>query len=131
MNLESSKVVISKNAEDLFLLLDDVKNFEKLMPESINKFEVLNENTFIFALTGMPEICLEKKDKNPHSQIVMGATRESKIPFTLCVNLSELNKNQTEIQFLFEGNFNPMIAMMVKSPISKFIETLANKSKEL
>ena len=58
MNLESPKVSIEKSATYLFDSLSDVKNFEKLMPESIAKFEVLGDDAFIFGLKGMPEIKL-------------------------------------------------------------------------
>lgn len=129
MNLESPKVVVSKSQQTLFTMLEDVNNFEKLMPESINKFEVIDQNSFVFALKGMPEIALQKKSNTPYSQIVFGA-KSDKIPFTLTTNITELAENQCEVQLLFEGSFNPMMAMMVKSPISKFIETLAIKMKD-
>ena len=48
MNLESPKVTVQKSAQQLFDLLSDVKNFEKLMPENIAKFEVIGEDAFIF-----------------------------------------------------------------------------------
>ena len=41
MNLESQKVTLNKSAEDAFNFLNDVKNFESLMPENISKFEIL------------------------------------------------------------------------------------------
>lgn len=130
MKLESSKVIVSKNQKELFTLLEDVNNFEKLMPESISKFEILNEKSFVFALKGMPEIALEKKQSLPYSQIILGA-KNNKIPFTLTANISQITENESEVELSFEGSFNPMMAMMIKNPISKFIETLATKMKEL
>lgn len=130
MKLESSKVIVSKNQKELFTLLEDVNNFEKLMPESISKFEILNEKSFVFALKGMPEIALEKKQSLPYSQIILGA-KNDKIPFTLTANISQITENESEVELSFEGSFNPMMAMMIKNPISKFIETLATKMKEL
>ena len=50
MNLESPKVTLEKSAEDIFNFLSDVKNFETLMPENISKFEVLENDKFLFAL---------------------------------------------------------------------------------
>ena len=50
MNLESHKVTVEQSAEYLFNALNDIKNFEKLMPDNIAKFEVLDENAFIFGL---------------------------------------------------------------------------------
>jgi ribosome-associated toxin RatA of RatAB toxin-antitoxin module len=130
MNLESPKVNVAKSAEYLFNALNDVKNFEKLMPENIAKFEVIDENCFEFGLKGMPEIKLVKKGGTPNSQVVLGAA-SSKLPFTLTGNLNAIDANKTEVQLAFEGDFNPMMAMMIKGPITKFIETLAQNMGKL
>ena len=130
MNLESPKVNVAKSAEYLFNALNDVKNFEKLMPENISKFEVIDENCFEFGLKGMPEIKLVKKGGTPNSQIVLGAA-SSKLPFTLTGNLNAIDAENTEVQLASEGDFNPMMAMMIKGPISKFIETLAQNMGKL
>ena len=60
MNLESRKVVIEKSSQIVFDFLKDVKNFESLMPVNISKFELINDEIFLFALSGMPEITLKK-----------------------------------------------------------------------
>jgi hypothetical protein len=130
MNLESPKVTVEKSAEYLFNSLSDVKSFEILMPDNIAKFEVLDENTFIFGLKGMPEIKLKIKDKIPFSKVILGAASD-KLPFTLTAELISLSENQTEVQLHFEGEFNAMMAMMIKGPIGKFIETLANNMHKL
>jgi carbon monoxide dehydrogenase subunit G len=129
MNLESPIVNVAKSAEYVFNALNDVKNFEKLMPENISKFEVIDENCFEFGLKGMPEIKLVKKGGTPNSQIILGAA-SSKLPFTLTANLTEVN-DTTDVQLTFEGEFNPMMAMMIKGPITKFIETLAENMGKL
>ena len=64
MNLTSKKVTVQKSAEALFDFLCDVKNFEKLMPDTISKFEIIRDDAFVFALKGMPEIALELKEVN-------------------------------------------------------------------
>ena len=130
MNLESPKVSIEKSATYLFDSLSDVKNFEKLMPESIAKFEVLGEDAFIFGLKGMPEIKLKMKEKVAPNKIVLGAASD-KLPFTLTANIDSVSENTSDIQLFFEGEFNPMMAMMIKGPISKFIETLAANMNKL
>ena len=129
MNLESPKVNVAKSAEYVFNAINDMKNFEKLMPENIAKFEVIDENCFEFGLKGMPEIKLVKKGQTPNLQIVLGAA-SSKLPFTLTANLTEVN-DTTDVQLTFEGEFNPMMEMMIKGPISKFIETLSQNIVKL
>lgn len=124
MKLNSKKVTVQKSAEALCAYLSDVKNFEALMPENISKFEVINEKAFVFALKGMPEIALEVKEIISSEKVVLGAMSE-KLPFTLTGNISTIDEATSDVELLFEGDFNPMMAMMIKSPITKFIETLA------
>ena len=130
MNLESHKVTVEQSAEYLFNALNDIKNFEKLMPDNIAKFEVLDEKTFIFGLKGMPEIKLRMKDKTEFSEIVLGAASD-KLPFTLTASLNAISENVTEVQFQFEGEFNAMMAMMIKGPIGKLLETLSTNMHKL
>ena len=125
MKLESPKVTIDKSAQDTFNFLSDVKNFECLMPENISKFEVLENDKFLFALKGMPEIILKKKEVEAPNKIVLGAAG-GKLDFSLTANIIELSENSSEVQLDFAGEFNAMMGMMIKGPISKFIETLAS-----
>jgi len=124
MNLESPTISVSKSPEDVFNFLADIKNFKSLMPENISKFEVLDEDKFLFALKGMPEIILKKKEVIPPNKIVLGAAG-GKLDFSLIANITEVNTTTSEVKLDFTGDFNPMMAMMIKGPISKFIETLA------
>tara|TARA_R110000868_G_scaffold162781_1_gene394254 strand:+ start:182 stop:574 length:393 start_codon:yes stop_codon:yes gene_type:complete len=130
MNLESPKVTVEKSAQELFNLLSDVKSFEKLMPENIAKFEVIGEDAFIFGLKGMPEIKLKMKEKVASSKIVLGAASD-KLPFTLIANIDAVSDTSSAVKLDFEGDFNPMMAMMIKGPIGKFIETLAGNMGKL
>ncbi len=124
MNLESPRVTVGKSAQELFDLLSDVRNFEKLMPENIAKFEVLDDDSFVFGLSGMPEIKLKMKEKVAPTKLVLGAASD-KLPFTLEADINPISENTSNVQLLFEGEFNSMMAMMIKGPIGKFIETLA------
>ena len=130
MNLESPKETLEKSAEYIFHALSDVKNFEKLMPENIAKFEVLGEDIFVFGLKGMPEIKLKMNDKVAFSKVVLGAASD-KLPFNLTADINDLSQTSCEVQLHFEGEFNAMMAMMIKGPISKFIETLVQNMHKL
>ncbi|MFT5251673.1 MAG: ribosome-associated toxin RatA of RatAB toxin-antitoxin module [Flavobacteriales bacterium] len=130
MNLESPKVTVEKSAQELFDLLSDVKSFEKLMPENIAKFEVIGDDAFIFGLKGMPEIKLKMKEKVAPTKIVLGAASD-KLPFTLIANIDAVSDTSSAVKLDFEGDFNPMMAMMIKGPIGKFIETLAGNMGKL
>lgn len=129
MNLETKKSVINKSQKDFFEYLTDLNNFEHLMPENNTKFEVDGES-FIFGLKGMPEIRLVVKEKQEFNKIILGAA-SSKLDFSLTVNIDVVAENSCETQLLFEGDFNPMMAMMVKGPLQKFINTLTDNASKL
>ncbi|HLW31972.1 MAG TPA: hypothetical protein VKX40_06905 [Aequorivita sp.] len=130
MKLNSRKVTVQKSASELCDFLTDVKNFETLMPENISKFEVLRENAFLFGLKGMPEIGLEVKEVEKPNKVVLGAMSD-KLSFTLSANIEEISEESSSVELLFEGEFNAMMGMMIKGPISKFIEVLATKMEQL
>lgn len=123
MKLESNTITVNKSAQQVFDFLSHIKNFQSLMPESTSKFELLDEDTFLFALKGMPEITLKKKETMPPNKIVFGAAG-GKIDFSLIGDIDEVDSNKSEVQLQFSGEFNPMMSMMIKGPISKFIDTL-------
>ena len=129
MNLETSKTVINKSQKEFFEFLSNLNNFEKLMPENTEKFEVDGES-FLFSLKGMPEIRLVVKEKQEFDKIVLGAA-SSKLNFSLTAVINEISENSCDTQLLFEGDFNPMMAMMVKSPLQKFINTLTENAGKL
>ncbi|MEP0262895.1 SRPBCC family protein [Dokdonia sp.] len=123
MNLESPIKSVDKSAEEVYHFLMNIENFETLMPEN-TKFEKINDTRFLFALKGMPEIVLDLKEGVPHSKVVLGAASD-KLPFTLTGNITQVEDTKSEVQLSFEGEFNAMMSMMIKGPITKFIETLA------
>jgi|SRR5690625_816858 len=129
MELNSRKVTVNKSAPALCEFLTDVKNFESLMPDNVGKFEVLSENRFVFALKGMPEIALEVKEVQAPEKVVLGSVSD-KIPFTLTGLIEAIDEEQSSITMAFQGEFSGMMGMMIKGPISKFIETLASNLED-
>ena len=129
MHLESPVSKVNKPAQYIYDSLTNVENFRKLMPDSIAKFEVLGDDSFIFGLSGMPEIKLKIAQKIPPSQIVLNSPSE-KLSFSLTGDIKPISNTESEVKLLFDGEFNAMMAMMIKGPITKFLETLAaNMSK--
>ena len=129
MKLETNNVTVKKSQKELFQFLCKLENFEQLMPENIEKFEV-DGDSFIFGLKGMPEIRLVLKEQTEFNQIILGAA-SSKLPFTLTVNIEEIDENSAQAKLDFEGKFNAMMSMMIKSPLKKFINTLSENIEKL
>lgn len=130
MKLESPKVKTSKSQEEMFEFLTNVHNYEQLIPESKEKFEAISNDTFLFQLKGMPEIRLKITETKKPNLVVLGSTSD-KFPFHLNIFISEEGANESEVYMNFEGNFNPMMSMMIKKPLQKFIDTLSENAAKL
>lgn len=121
MKLNSPNQTVHKSSQEVFDFLSDVQNFEKLMPEN-TRFELLGNDGFVFALAGMPEVALKKTESDSPNLLVLRAAG-GKLDFNLTANILDLSENSSEVRLDFNGDFNSMIGMMVKGPISKLIET--------
>lgn len=129
MNIEGNTVTVKKSTKELFEFLMNLENYKQLMPENTEKFEVDGES-FIFGLKGMPEIRLVMKEKTAFSNVTLGAA-SSKLPFTLSTDITAISETESEAKIKFDSDFNSMMAMMVKPPLTKFITTLTDNMAKL
>ena len=128
MNLEGRKIVVNKSVAELKELLKKPQDYEQLMPESLQKFEA-REDGFKFSLKGMPEIALKIEDVTDQQVILKSAS--SSLDFALTGTMNPVSEQQTEVQLLFEGKFNPFIKMMVEKPLQNFINSLTDQIEKI
>ena len=130
MHIEIAKKTVAKSDKELFEFLSDVKNYAQMMTDTIDTFAVIDENTFRFILKGMPEIYLRIVEQEPHEKIVLAAPSK-KLSFDLTISIEALNESSSEFEMDFQGKFNTMMAMMIKRPITNFMETLSTNLSSL
>ena len=129
MNIEGRKIVVNKSSKELFSMLKNPEDYKHLMPDSLTSFEH-REDGFKFGLKGMPEVALKIADLVEDQEVVLKSASSS-LDFSLTGLMNPLNENQTEVQLLFDGNFNPFIKMMVEKPLQSFLNTLTDKIEQL
>src|SRR5690554_2669027 len=98
MELSSKKVTVQKSAEELCDYLANVENFKALMPENTSKFELKDDNSFVFALKGMPDIALKLAEVQKPNKVVLSAVNKG-LPFTLTGNRSEERRVGKECRY--------------------------------
>jgi carbon monoxide dehydrogenase subunit G len=128
--IETEKKISPNSPEQIFAFLNDMNNFEKLMPDGkIDKWES-TENQCEFTLKGMARIGLKKETTSPPNHIKVSSF--GKVPFTfdLDINLKEEADHQTEISIVFKGDINPFMKMMVEKPLTNFFNFLVSKAAE-
>ena len=124
----TSQLNISKIV--LFEKLCEIENYKQIMPDNVSKFEIIDSNSFIFSITGMPSIKLKFGQKISHSKIILESL-DSKINFTLTAFIHKIDSSNTSFQLEFDGDLNPMIQMMVKTPLQSFINDLSVNASKL
>ena len=130
MTLNSTSNELKLSDQNLFYKLTDINNYEKIMPENISKFEIIDSNTLIFSLKGMPEIKLVFGEKISPTLITLNSS-ESKINFSLTAHINKIDESNCNFSLEFNGDLNPMIQMMVKTPLQSFINDLSNNISKL
>ncbi len=128
MNLEGRKIIVNKSSSELAKMLKNPEDYKDLMQDGLQSFEA-REDGFKFGLKGMPEIAL-KIDNVSDKEVVLKSASSS-LDFALTGSMNALNENQTEVQLLFDGKFNPFIKMMVEKPLQNFINSLTDKIEQL
>lgn len=128
MHLESPKIPLSKGPEEIYQLLSEPANMKVLMPESVVKFEA-DADTFLFGLKGLPEIRL-LKNRSEENRLIGFSAASSKLDFDLLIHI-EAQGEGSELSLSFEGQFNPMMKMMVEKPLKRFLADLADKAAEI
>lgn len=126
--IESKTVTVNKSAEELFEQLKDLRNFKRVMPDSVDKFEA-DEDSFLFGMKGMPDVRLRVEEKR-EPEYIRFKSASSKIDFSLEGHVKPVTANTCEVRFEFSGKFNPMVRMMVERPLKNFIENLVDKMKD-
>jgi len=125
--IESPIVTINKTTSELISHYSSPANFGELMPPEVLKFEA-NAHSFIFGLKGLPEVKLNIEEIS-ETQVLMKSASD-KLPFYLRVKLTPIGK-QTQAQMHFEGEFNPMIKILVQRPLQNFINHLAQNMERI
>ena len=107
-----------------------IENYKKIMPKNVSKFEIIDEESFVFSIKGMPAIKLKISEKNMPSKIILKSL-DSKIDFSLTGFISKSDDQISSFHLEFDGNLNPMLQMMVKNPLQSFINDLSENIKNL
>lgn len=116
-------------AGKLYHTLLQFDNFKKIMPDSVNRFAA-DEESFTFGLKGMPEVKLRLAEQKEPEKILLRSGSD-KLEFSLQMEIKTVDEDTSELQFRFEGDFNPMVKMMVERPLRRFMDDLAEKVGQL
>ena len=124
LTIESKKVIVPQTELAVFNFLSDLNNLEKLMPtDRIEKWRSTND-TCRFAIKNLGTIGMKRKELVSPNKIILESDGKNPFEFTLTINVESIN-DKVESFFIFNGDVNMFMSTMIKSPLSKFFDQLA------
>ncbi len=127
LKLKSQATSLQISSDSLKEKLLNTANFGTILPSEAKNFQ-FSEDGIQFTLASMPEIRLKQKNA---SEFVCYEAAGGKMPFSISCQTANTSGTTCEAYFEFNGDFNPMMAMMAKKPLQKFIDTLATNLSRL
>ena len=126
--IESKQVEIAKPAQTLYDFLQDMNNFQQLLPQDRISEWKSDGVSCSFKVQGAATIGLQLDGGTAPDHVKMKATERSPFPFTLDVHLKE-NGGVTTAWQEFNGDINPFIKMMVEKPLKNLFDHIADRMK--
>ena len=128
--IESKEVEIAKPAQELYTFLQDMNNFQQLLPQDRISEWKSDGTSCSFKVQGAATIGLQLDGGTAPGHLKLKATERSPFPFTLDVYMNEAN-GVTKARQEFNADLNPFIKMMVEKPLKNLFDHIADKMKAI
>jgi carbon monoxide dehydrogenase subunit G len=129
MVIDSTPAVAKLSIQEVFSFLRDVSNLYHLLPlDKIKDWEASTEHCS-FKVQGGIIIPMEFLSENHPNQLVLKSGAKSPFPFTLTVNLNQV-EDQTEGQLIFDAKVSKMIQLVAEKSLRNLFNTMATKLTE-
>ena len=124
--IESKHVRIARPAQDVYTFLQDMNNFQQLLPEDRISDWKADARQCSFKVQGAATIGLQLDGGTSPNHVRMKATERSPFPFTLDVHLLSEN-GHTKAWQVFNADLNPFIKLMVEKPLKHLFDHIADR----
>lgn len=132
VKIESKKVEIKRNVEFVYEYLADFTHFSMVANDKIENFKATQDRCS-FTIKGMTDMGLKIISRMPNESITISNDTDvpSSMPlnFLIIFEFERVEPYVSRVIVKMELDANPMIAMMVKKPLEKFVNSLADGMK--
>jgi carbon monoxide dehydrogenase subunit G len=131
MKLESK--IGRKNIKDeqIYSFLTNFDNFKDLIPPDKVKDWESDETSCSFTVDPLGRTGFKILEKEPYKLIKLTSQNDTQYSFKFWIQLKSVSDNETAIKLTMDVDINPMMAMMAKGPIKKFLDTLVDRMEQI
>jgi len=130
MEIIKESNVIPYSSEKLYSHITDINNYEKILKDEIRSFEKLSEREFKIKIGNMPGINLLLSEVPENNEVKL-SSNDNNLNFYILIKIDSNENNSSKIKIQFIGNFSSMIEMMIKKPLTAFIDSLKSKIEKI
>lgn len=127
LKIESKVGRILVSDEMAYNFLSDFNNFSNLIPADKIKNWHSTGDTCHFMVDGIGEIGLKIIEKDPFKLIKISNDDQSKFSFLFWIQLKSVAELDTRIKLTIHADINPMLQMVAKNPLQKFVDLLVDQ----
>jgi carbon monoxide dehydrogenase subunit G len=131
MKLESKVGKKADTDEQIYNFLTNFDNFKDLIPpDKVTDWES-DETSCTFTVEPLGKTGFQILEKEPFKLIKLSSKDQTQYDFKFWIQLKALSENETAIKLTMDVDINPMMAMMAKGPLKKFLDTLVERMEQI
>ena len=127
LEVESKIGQIGNSDKNIYHFLADFNNFNSLISQDRMKNWSATRDTCRFTLDGLGDIGMKIIEREPYKLIKVTGDETSKFSFFFWIQLKKMAEMNTRIKLTIHAEINPMVQMMAKKPLQKFLDLLVDQ----
>jgi carbon monoxide dehydrogenase subunit G len=121
---ESRQGELTGTAEEVYIFVTDIRNFERFIPEGIMKNWQSDRESCSFEVSILGNVTLSLSEKELNKKVVFKGDAFKKNDFSLLLHISKNINDLALVKVSLEADLNPIMKMMAANPVNKFLEKL-------
>ena len=119
--------IIPQNAEQIFIMLSDLSNLERIkdrIPQDKVKDFEFDSDSCSFSVNPVGKITFRIVDREPNKTIKF-ATTNSPVPLFLWIQLKQVGEMDTRMRLTVRAELNPLIKQMVSKLLQDAVDKIS------
>ena len=125
----NSGEILAKDAK-IYAMVTDLRRFAEFLPPQVQDWKA-EEDYCEFSVAGMVTARVEIAEKVEFSKVVYEIKNDKNLPVKFQIDITEKGVDNSEVGIGIEADVPFFLQGMVKDPLQKVADTIAQKIKEL
>jgi carbon monoxide dehydrogenase subunit G len=128
--VESKIGALRQNEEQVYGFLSDFRNLDPLVPQDkISNWES-TQDSCRFDIAGAGSVAMQIIEREPHKLIKLQSKDQSPVPFTLWIQLKQVQEQDTRIKLTAQAELNPFMKAMISKYLKQGLDGIVAKLSE-